>query len=145
MTHAPASRLPRRSRRSGITLIEIVVACTLLAVSLTALTGVTTKLAARVRTAAYTEQRAATFYQEVNRVESMMYDSLGTYLVSDSVKSSNVWYVWSYTVADSTSATGISKYKLVTLTVTPRVTGMTAQTGKIRRAKPPVANALNYP
>jgi Tfp pilus assembly protein PilV len=133
-------------RRSGISLIEIVVACTLLAVALTALTGLASKQARAQRNVAYTEQRVATLYAEVNRVQSMMYDSLNKYLVTDSVKSGNVWYVWNYTVdPDSTSGTGSSQYKKVRLTVTPRVTGVNAQTTVIRRFKPPTYNALNYP
>ena len=77
--------IPRQPRgRSGMSLIEIVVACTLLAVTLTAMTGLATKMAARQRNVAYTEQRVATLYQEVNRVQSLMYDSLSKYLTTDS-------------------------------------------------------------
>lgn len=142
--HSTAPAAPRR--RSGISLIEIVVACTLLALALTGLTGLSTKMAARQRGIAYLEQRTATYYQEVNRVESMMYDSLSTYLVKDSVKSGANYYVWTYTVdPESTSATGTSKYRKITLTVTPRVVGQASQTGTIRRAKPPTYNALNTP
>ncbi len=133
-------------RRSGISLVEIVVACTLLAMALTALTGLASKAAARSRNVSYTEQRVATLYAEVNRVQSMMYDSLSTYLVTDSLKSGGVWYVWSYVVdPDSTSGTGISTYRKVHLTVTPRMSGTTAQTTIIRRSKPPTYNALNTP
>ncbi|MEO7457272.1 MAG: hypothetical protein ABIY52_13495 [Gemmatimonadaceae bacterium] len=136
------SRIPRA--RAGISLIEIVVACTLLAMALTALTGLSTRMAARQRGVAYSEQKQATVYQEVNRAESMLYDSLTTYLVRDSVKSGANWYVWTYVVdPDSTSASGTSKYKKITLTVTPRIIGQTAQVVTIRRAKPPTYNALN--
>lgn len=135
--------------RSGISLIEVVVACTLLAVTLTALTGLAARMAARTRNVGVVEQRTATYFQEVNRVESMPYDSLSTgrFLVTDSVKSGNSYYVWKYTVADSLNRepTSTSVYRFITLTVTPRVTGGTAVTGVIRRAKPPTANALNYP
>jgi Tfp pilus assembly protein PilV len=136
----------RARRRSGISLIEIVVACTLLAMALTALTGLATKMAARQRNVAYTEQRVATLYQEVNRVQSLMYDSLSKYLVTDSLKTGGVWYVWTYTVdPDSTSATGISTYRKVRLTVTPRANGVTAQSTVIRRARPAASNPLNCP
>lgn len=139
------SDLPRRPR-SGMSLIEVVVACTLLALALGSMTGLAAKMAQRTRNVAYLEQRTATYYQEVNRVESMMYDSLSTYLVRDSVKSGANWYVWSYVVdPDSTSATGVSTYRKVTLTVTPRIIGVAAQTGVIRRARPAINNPLNYP
>ncbi|MEO5739707.1 MAG: hypothetical protein ABIS29_03840 [Vicinamibacterales bacterium] len=136
---------PRRAR-SGISLIEIVVACTLLAMALTALTGLSVKMAARTRGVAYQEQKQATVFQEVNRAESMYYDSLSTYLVKDSVKSGADWYVWTYVIdPDSTSATGTSKYKKITLAVTPRIVGQTSQIVTIRRSKPPTFNALNTP
>jgi hypothetical protein len=136
--------------RQGISLIEVVVACTLLAVTITALTGLAARMAARTRNVGVVDQRTATYFQEVNRVESMPYDSLSTgrFLVTDSVKSGNSYYVWTYTVGaetPNTNPTSTSVYRDITLTVTPRVTGGTAVTGVIRRAKPPTANALNYP
>ena len=156
MTHAPTVQGPIGRRRSGMSLIEVVVACTLLAFALTSLTGLAAKMAQRTRNVAYTEQRTATFYQEVNRVESMRYDSLTTnplcaaapcpssFLVTDSVKSGPNWYVWSYVVdPDSTSATGTARYRKVTLTVTPRISGVPAQTGVIRRSKPAIQNPFN--
>lgn len=136
----------RPRRRSGISLIEVVVACTLLAVTLTSLTGIAARMAKATRTIGVTEQRTATYFEEVNRTESMPYDSLSKYLRSDSVKSGNTYYVWQYTVdPESTSAIGTSKYTKVTLTVTPRVISPVPVTGVVRRAKPPTFNALNYP
>jgi hypothetical protein len=54
--------------------------------------------------------------------------------------------VWSYTVGAETANTapaGTSVYRDITLTVTPRVTGGTAVSGVIRRARAPSANAFN--
>ena len=141
-----AHRAPRA--RSGISLIEVVVACTLLAVTITALTGLAARMATRTRNIGPVEQRTATYFQEVNRVESMPYDSLGTgrYLVTDSVKSGNSYYVWTYTVGaetQNTNPTSASVYRDITLTVTPRVTGVGAVTGVIRRARAPSVNAFN--
>ena len=136
----------RMRRRSGISLIEIVVACTLLAMTLTVLTGLATKQAQRQHNISYSEQRVATLYAEVNRVQSMMYDSLTKYLVKDSVQSGSAWYVWEYTIdPDSTSATGTSTYRKVRLTVTPRVPNVNPQSTVIRRMKPPTYNALLVP
>ena len=68
------------------------------------------------------------------------------YLRTDSVKSGNIYYVWSYVIdAESTSTIGTSKYRKVTLTVTPRVVSGTPMSGIIRRAKPPTVNALFTP
>jgi Tfp pilus assembly protein PilV len=137
-------------RRSGISLIEVVVACTLLAVTLTALTGLSARMAARTRNVGVIEQRTATYFQEVNRIESMPYDSLslGSYLVTDSVKSGNIYYVWSYAVGAQTfniNPSSTSSYRDITLTVTPRVVGATPVTGVIRRAKPATYNSFNLP
>jgi hypothetical protein len=143
----PGALRPTRAR-SGISLIEVVVACTLLAVTITALTGLAARMAARTRNIGPIEQRTATYFQEVNRVESMPYDSLGTgrFLVTDSVKSGNSYYVWTYTIGAETvnsNPTGTSRYRDITLTVTPRVTGVTAVSGVIRRARAPSTNAFN--
>lgn len=150
MTQQPRHRGARlRARtRSGISLIEVVVACTLLAVTLTALTGLAARMAARTRNVGPVEQRTATYFQEVNRVESMPYDSLSTgrFLVTDSVKSGNSYYVWTYAVGAETynaNPTGTSRYRDITLTVTPRVTGVSAVSGVIRRARAPSSNSFN--
>ena len=66
-------RAPRDRR--GMTLIEVVVACTLLAITFTGLTGVAIKMGQRTRSNAIVEQRTAIFFQEVNRLESLPYDS----------------------------------------------------------------------
>ena len=142
----PAGR--RRRVRAGISLIEVVVACTLLAVTLTALTGLAARMAARTRNVGTVEQRTATYFQEVNRVESMPYDSIATglYLVTDSVKSGNSYFVWTYTMGAETTninPTSSSVYRDITLTVTPRVTGVSAVSGIIRRVKAPAVNSLN--
>lgn len=134
--------------RRGISLIEVVVACTLLAVTLTALTGVAATMAARMRSVGVVEQRTATYFQEVNRVESMPYDTLSTgrFLVPDSVLSGNSYFVWSYTVGaetNNTSPVGPSVYRDITLTVTPRVIGGTPVSGVIRRARAPSVNSFN--
>lgn len=138
----------RARRRRGISLIEVVVAVTLLAVTLTALTGLSARMAARTRNVGVVEQRTATYFQEVNRVESMPYDSLSTgrFLVSDSVLSNNSYYVWSYDVGAETTNTapvGPSAYRDITLTVMPRLTGGTSVSGVIRRARAPAANSFN--
>ena len=77
-----------------MSLIEVVVACTLLALTFTSLTALTARMAARNRSNAYAEQRTATFFEQVNRVESMPYDSLANYLTTDSAKYGQGYYVW---------------------------------------------------
>ena len=149
MTRRLSTPVAYRGRiRAGISLIEVVVACTLLAVTLTALTGLAARMAARTRNVGTVEQRTATYFQEINRVESMPYDSLSTtrYLVTDSVKSGNSYFVWTYTVGAETvniNPTSTSVYRDIFLTVTPRVTGVSAVTGTIRRVKVPASTPLN--
>ena len=136
-----------RRTRSGMTLIEVVVACTLLAITITGLTGVAIKMAARSRNTAIVEQRTAVFFQEVNRLESLPYDSIGTsrFLQTDSVLSGKGWYVWSYSIgAQVTNSTGgVLPYRDITLTVTPRLAPTSTQVGIIRRSKSPYVNPLN--
>jgi hypothetical protein len=140
------SRLRRRVlvARAGVSLIEVVVACTLLALTFTSLTALTARMAARNRSNAYAEQRTATFFEQVNRVESMPYDSLPLYLTTDSAKYGQGYYVWAYTVdPDSLSLSGRARYKKISLTVTPRLDPTHTQKATIRRSKSPFANPLN--
>lgn len=135
-----------RRARAGMTLIEVVVACSLLAITFTSLTALSVKLAARNRSNAYIEQRTATFFEQVNRVESMPYDSLTKYLITDSVKVGPGYYVWNYTVdAESLSTSGRQRYRRITLTVTPRLEPKATQEQTIRRYKSPFANPLFLP
>jgi len=127
-----------------MTLIEVIVACSLLALTFTSLTALSIKMAARNRSNAYVEQRTATFFEQVNRVESMPYDSLTKYLTKDSVKVGEGYYVWNYTVdAESLSTSGRQRYRKITLTVTPRLDATSVQTQTIRRFKSPFQNPLN--
>jgi Tfp pilus assembly protein PilV len=127
-----------------MTLIEVIVACSLLAIVFTSLTAVSVKLAARNRSNAYVEQRTATFFEQVNRVESMPYDSLTTYLTTDSAKYGQGYYVWAYTVdPESVSTSGRARYRKISLTVTPRLDPTKTQKATIRRAKSPFTNPLN--
>lgn len=141
----PIARGARTRRpRTGMTLIEVIVACSLLALTFTSLTALSIKMAARNRSNAYVEQRTATFFEQVNRVESMPYDSLTKYLTSDSVKVGEGYYVWNYTVdAESLSTSGRQRYRKITLTVTPRLDSKSVQTQTIRRFKSPFQNPLN--
>jgi prepilin-type N-terminal cleavage/methylation domain-containing protein len=136
----PLARRPR----AGMTLIEVIVACSLLAITFTSLTAISVKLAARNRSNAYAEQRTATFFEQVNRVESMPYDSLALYLVKDSTKVGQGYYVWNYTVdAESLSVSGRARYRKITLTVTPRLDPTATQSTIIRRSKAPYQNPLS--
>ncbi len=134
--------LPRRPR-AGMTLIEVIVACSLLALTFTSLTALSVKLAARNRSNAYVEQRTATFFEQINRAESMPYDSLGKYLVDDSVMVGQGYYVWSYTIdPESLSTSGRQRYRKITLTVVPSLAPTATQVQTIRRYKAPFSNPL---
>ena len=133
---------PRRAR-SGMTLIEVIVACSLLAITFTSLTALSVKLAARNRSNTYVEQRTATFFEQINRAESMPYDSLSKYLTNDSVKVGQGYYVWNYTVdAESLSTSGRQRYRKITLSVLPRLDPTSRQVQTIRRYKAPFSNPL---
>ena len=137
------TRLRARRARAGMSLIEVIVACSLLAITFTSLTALSVKLAARNRSNAYVEQRTATFFEQVNRLESMPYDSLTKYLVSDSTKVGQGYYVWNYTIdPESLSTSGRQRYRKITLTVTPRLEPASKQVETIRRFKSPFSNPL---
>ena len=136
-------RVTSRRPRAGMTLIELIVACSLLALTFTSLTALSVKLAARNRLNAYAEQRTATFFEQINRVESMPYDSLTKYLTNDSVRVGQGYYVWNYTIdAESLSTSGRQRYRKITLIVTPRVDSTATQIQTIRRYKAPFVNPL---
>ena len=143
-------RLRTRLRaRSGMTLVEVVMACTLLAITLTGLTAVAIKMGQRTRNTAIIQQRNAVFFQEVNRLESLPYDSIGVSpnaLVTDSINAGSGYYVWSYSVgAAVTNTGGVLPYRDITLTVTPRLAPTAVQVATIRRSKSPYVNPLNGP
>jgi type II secretory pathway pseudopilin PulG len=146
-------RIARQRRpRSGISLIEVVVACTLLALTLTGLTGLYVRLSQRNRNSAIVEQRNATLGQEMNRVATLPYDSITTsttstvsnYLVNDSVKVGAGYYVWKYSIDPESSGTlATTKYRKIKLTVVPRLDTTTKQVVIIRREKVPYRNVFN--
>jgi prepilin-type N-terminal cleavage/methylation domain-containing protein len=136
-------RTDARRPRRGMSLIEVIVACSLLAITFTSLTGLSLKLAQRARSNAYAEQRTATFFEQINRAESMPYDSLTKYLTKDSVKAGQGYYVWFYGIdPESLSTSGRQRYRKITLTVTPRLDPTATQVQTIRRYKAPFANPL---
>jgi hypothetical protein len=145
---SPMSRRPR----SGVSLIEIVVACTLLALTLTGLTGLYVKLSKRNQNVAILEQRNATLGQEISRVSTLPYDSITTtatgtvsrYLVNDSVLVGKSYYVWKYSIDPESSGTlATTRYRKITLTVLPRLDTTTKQVMVIRREKVPYRNVFN--
>ncbi|MDB4881447.1 MAG: hypothetical protein JWL95_213 [Gemmatimonadetes bacterium] len=141
-----ATRVRAHRARRGVSLIEVVVACTLLAITLTALTGLSVKMGARTRKNGYVEQRTATLFQEVNRAESMQYDSLSKYLTTDSIRSGMGYYVWEYTIdPESVSTSGRSRYRKIKLTVTPPLDTTYTQVTNIRRANAPTDTPNNTP
>ena len=147
MNRRRSSDARARSARRGMTLIEVVVACSLLAITLTGLTGVSIRMAERTRNGAILEQRTAVFFQEVNRLESLPYDSLpsSNFLQTDSLLSGKGYYVWTWSLGAEVpgNASGVLPYRDVTLTVTPRLAPKSTQIGVIRRSKSPYVNPFN--
>lgn len=133
--------------RGGMTLIEVIVACSLLAITFTGLTAVAIRMGARTRSNAIVEQRTAIFFQEVNRLESLPYDSLtnSRFLQTDSVKTGKGYYVWTYSIGSEqySNMSGVLPYRDITLTVTPRLAPTATQTGTIRRSRSPFSSAIN--
>ena len=133
--------------RRGMTLIEVLVACSLLAITFMGLTAVAIRMGARTRSNAIIEQRTAVFFQEVNRLESLPYDSLTNtrFLQTDSVRSGKGYYVWTYSVGAQqySNVSGVLPFRDITLTVRPRLAPTATQTGIIRRSRSPYASSIS--
>ena len=140
--HAPAT-----SRRRGFSLIEIIVAMSMIAIAFTSLMALQVKVTQRQTRISEQSARNAILLQEVNRVESMSYNNLATLLVSDTSFSTAFPYIRRYQLdAGSTpSGTGQHPYTFVTIRVIPVSTPADSVVGVVRRTYTPSINPLFTP
>lgn len=97
MTSRPRFTRPGRAG-AGFSLIEVIVAISLIGIAFSSLLAVQLRLTARQRSIAARAARNAIVYQEVNRVESMRYSALDTLLVSDTGYTRDFSYIRRYTI-----------------------------------------------
>jgi prepilin-type N-terminal cleavage/methylation domain-containing protein len=141
--HAP----PATGRRRGFSLIEIIVAMSMIAIAFTSLMALQVKITQRQTRISEQSARNAILLQEVNRVESMSYLSLATLLVSDTSFSSTFPYIRRYTLNSSATpaGTGQHPYTYVTIRVIPVATPSDSVVAVVRRTYTPSINPLFTP
>ena len=137
------TELRMNGARDGFSLVEVVVSMVMLAAVLTSLCGLTTVTAQRSLTLANSAARQAFTLQETNRIASYPYSTLSTLAGCDTLATTTsstlnqLKYRRCITVSDST------RYRLVTMTVTPLRAGTYADTVQVRRVTDVTANPLN--
>ena len=143
--HTRDGALPASHRRSGFSLIEIIVAMSMIAIAFTSLMALQVKITQRQARMAEQSARNAILLQEVNRVESMAYNSLATLLVADTSFSAAFPYIRRYTIAAGATPTGTSQhpYTFVTIRIIPVANPSDSVYAFVRRTYTPASNALN--
>ena len=134
------ARRPQTSARPGISLVEIVVALTLLAVVLTSLAGLTVTAgrgAVRVAGGGY---REGILTQEINRMSAVPFASLPAAAGCQTVAGGTFPHTRCVTVASINT-----RLRRVTIAVTPAQPGITPDTVVLDRSNPPTFNPLSIP
>jgi prepilin-type N-terminal cleavage/methylation domain-containing protein len=134
-------------RRHGFSLIEIIVAMSMIGIAFTSLVALQVRVTQRQTRISEQSARNAILLQEVNRVESMSYNNLATLLVSDTSFSSTFPYIRRYQLdAGSTPAgTGQHPYTFVTVRIIPVATPSDSVVAVVRRTYTPSINPLFTP
>lgn len=140
LAHDPhATFAPAASRRDGFSLVEVVVAMVMLSVVISSLAMLTTVTAQRSIGLANETTRQAYSLQETNRYSAMAYDSLAGKVGCDTATQSGLSY------RRCMSLTTGTRYKEVTVIVTPLRTGTYADTVIFRRVASVTTNPLFLP
>ncbi len=133
--------------RSGMSLVELVVAMTILSFVLLAMSGMFVIISRRSTANEADLRRAAYLQQAASFFETIPFDSIPLRMPSntftDSAKIDEVsYYVLQATYRDSTVPTGASAMRMITVRVTPRRTRR-PDSLRIIRAKPSCKSVLN--
>ena len=134
------ARRPRATVRPGISLVEVLVALTLLAVVLTSLAGLTVTAgrgAVRVAGGGY---REGMLTQEINRLSATPFAALPAAAGCQTVASGPFPHTRCVTVASVNT-----RLRRVTIIVTPTQPGVTPDTVVFDRSDPPTFNPLSTP
>jgi hypothetical protein len=112
----PGRPLTKRSR-AGVSLIEIIVAMTLLVVVLGALSVLTTRTVKRSRDLDIGSARTFVLMQQSNRFSSLSYDSIPSYAPrSDTIIAGRYMYLRTLSYVQSTTG---SEYRTITVALKP--------------------------
>lgn len=137
---AQARTARRLHSRRGMSLIEVMVAMTLLAVVLSSLAFLAGQASLRSRKAATGTYRAALASELASRFSSMPYDSLATYLRTDTVAAGGGYYIRRVVLAN---VAGSMVTKQLLITVVPTASRADSVVAYVYRARPSLENALN--
>ena len=124
--------------REGVSLVEVIVAMTLLGVALTSLAGLTFQAARRASTVAADSYRQGVLMQEVNRLAAVPFASLASGCTTVSTGT------FPHTRC-ATVTTISSKMKSVRVVVTPTQANVLPDTVTFDRTKAPTGNPLSIP
>ena len=139
---------PLQPARRGFSLIEIIVAMSIIAIAFTSLLALQVRLTTRQKRAAEQSARNAILYQEVNRIESMRFTALDTMLVSDIDSAGTFSYKRNYTVTGNPSGAGCTASrpcKDILVRVVPNAHPDDSVFVTVRREKTPSYNPLFTP
>jgi prepilin-type N-terminal cleavage/methylation domain-containing protein len=134
-------------QRTGFSLIEIIVAMTLIGIAFSSIMALQVKVRTRQSRLSEQSARNAILLQEINRVESMKYDTLATMLVNDTISTSTFSYIRRFSRTTGATPTGTQQHPWteVKITIVPTATPSDSIYGVIRRTKTPATNALFTP
>ena len=146
----PDRRTARQAHtlRRGLSLIEIIVAMSIIAIAFSTLLALQVRLTTRQKRAAEQSARNAILYQEVNRIESMRFTALDTMLVNDIDSAGTFSYARRYSVTTNpagASCTSSRPCKDVKVRVVPSANPDDSVFVTVRREKTPSYNPLFTP
>jgi prepilin-type N-terminal cleavage/methylation domain-containing protein len=123
----------RRPAKAGFTLIEVLVAMTLLSIILMGLAGVTFQMAAASRGNDTVAKRNAVLVQEANKFNALPFDSLATVNTADQTLTFGDFKF----TRRLTITTESSKHKTIKIVITPFLTPLKKDSVFVTRTKPP--------
>ena len=141
LTHRPNAPKGKRMRR-GMSLVEVMVAMTMLAVVLSSLAYLAGQASIRSRKAATGTYRSALANELASRFSSMPYDSVPIYLRTDTIAAGGTSYIRRIALSDVPNSTVTKK---VSITVIPRSSPSDSVVAFVYRARPSLENVLNTP
>jgi len=125
-----------------MSLVEVMVAMTLLAVVLSSLAFLAGQASLRTRKAATGTYRAALANELASRFSSLPYDSVATYLRTDTVVAGGTSYIRRTAMIDVPNSLVT---KQVNITVIPMASRADSLVAVVYRARPTLENVLNTP
>jgi prepilin-type N-terminal cleavage/methylation domain-containing protein len=138
ITLSPRDRRARRKAREGFSLIEIMVALTLLALVLSSLARLTTIVAVRARGNDVYAKRSAVLQMEANKFGATPLSTLNAWSTTDQTFTVNGFtYTRKLTIVKSSSSQDSIKIVIV-----PATSGVASDSAIIIRSKPSTATVL---